>query len=128
MEPSTAGARLAAVPAEPGTAPALEPVAIGTAEPAATDEGRWRIDGRYFADARGRRVWLRGVTYGTFRPRADGTEFPPPRRTRSGCACWWAPAASASRPRCATAARPRSRRGCRARSRPRWGTRRCWAT
>jgi glycosyltransferase involved in cell wall biosynthesis len=37
--------------------------------------GRVRIDGKFFA-AGGERFDLRGVTYGTFAPRADGEQFP----------------------------------------------------
>ena len=37
--------------------------------------GRIAVDGKFFADAK-RRFQFRGVTYGTFSPRADGARFP----------------------------------------------------
>ena len=41
--------------------------------------GRVRVDGKFFA-AGGQRFEFRGVTYGTFEPRADGARFPEPTR------------------------------------------------
>jgi GT2 family glycosyltransferase len=40
-------------------------------------EARPQAHGK-FIDAGGRRVWVRGVTYGTFRPGPDGIHFPAP--------------------------------------------------
>lgn len=38
---------------------------------------RVRVDGKFFARG-GERIWLRGVTYGTFAPDAQGDAFPSP--------------------------------------------------
>lgn len=50
----------------PATA-APDPVSAGT--------GRWRIAGRWFHDADGSKVFLRGVTYGPFKPGANGAPW-----------------------------------------------------
>lgn len=44
-------------------------------EPAASEAPRPRVDGK-FLSVDGRRFWVKGVTYGTFAPDADGHQFP----------------------------------------------------
>jgi O-antigen biosynthesis protein len=53
---------------------------LGPAAPGAS-EGPLRVDGKLFAVG-DQRFPVRGVTYGTFRPRDDGARFPPPSALR----------------------------------------------
>ncbi len=48
---------------------------VATSESLKGGAGRWRVEGKFFALA-GRRVVLRGVTYGPFAPDAEGALFP----------------------------------------------------
>src|SRR5262245_27425145 len=71
------GPRAAAMPAatpEPPMATLLEP---STPPMALPSRERPRAGGK-FLFAGGEKLYLRGVTYGTFRPNADGDEFPEP--------------------------------------------------
>ena len=67
----------------PGPVPGTRPDAgVQTAAEVAPGplRARWdrvRIQGKFLV-AGGQKLWVRGVTYGTFRPREDGSEFPPP--------------------------------------------------
>ena len=53
-------------------------VAAPTAGPAPRPLGRVRTAGKFFADAAGDKVYLRGVTYGPFRPGPDGDVYHTP--------------------------------------------------
>lgn len=44
--------------------------------PAQPGEGVWRVSGRWFREATGGKVYLRGVTYGPFKPNAQGLPWP----------------------------------------------------
>lgn len=44
--------------------------------PAQPGEGAWRVSGRWFREATGSKVYLRGVTYGPFKPNAQGLPWP----------------------------------------------------
>lgn len=53
------------------------PSYAGAARPAASVAPRPRVAGK-FVYVGDRPLWIRGVTYGPFRPREDGTEYPAP--------------------------------------------------
>jgi GT2 family glycosyltransferase len=59
------------VPAETSVPRRLQPV------PGQEVRRRPRATGK-FLEADGQRLWVRGVTYGTFAPGPDGSQFPPP--------------------------------------------------
>ncbi|MGH8020677.1 MAG: glycosyltransferase, partial [Opitutaceae bacterium] len=69
---------------EPST---LEATGLEVAAPVEAPESpravssRPKIDGK-FLSVDGRRFWIKGVTYGTFAPDAEGFNFPPPARVR----------------------------------------------
>ncbi|WP_050023957.1 glycosyltransferase [Verrucomicrobium sp. BvORR034] len=44
--------------------------------PAQPGAGAWRVSGRWFREATGAKVYLRGVTYGPFKPNAQGLPWP----------------------------------------------------
>jgi GT2 family glycosyltransferase len=68
-----AAAALIDVPAAAESRPRSPHLAIGA------DAPRPRIGGK-FLFVGDEKLWIKGVTYGTFRPQADGSEFPAPER------------------------------------------------
>jgi len=52
---------------------------VASSQGAARARGPVQVDGKFFSCG-GERLHVRGVTYGTFRPRADGDLYPPPAR------------------------------------------------
>ncbi|MEA2307605.1 MAG: hypothetical protein QOH43_4885 [Solirubrobacteraceae bacterium] len=55
------------------------PVVLHAREDPRPGHGRPEVDGKFLAVG-GRRLWVRGVTYGTFRPDATGERFPSPEQ------------------------------------------------
>src|SRR5882724_38965 len=49
-------------------------------ESAAAIAPRLRVRGKFLLDGEGKKLYVRGVTYGTFRPDSQGVEFPPAER------------------------------------------------
>ncbi len=49
--------------------------AVTRAKPEARVEGRVTVRGKFLFEGE-QKFWIKGVTYGTFRPREDGTQFP----------------------------------------------------
>jgi O-antigen biosynthesis protein len=71
VDPASGGREIERRTRGPGTAPAMT---------------RPRLEGK-FLSAGGRKLYLRGVTYGTFRPDAEGHEFPAPEVVALDFAC-----------------------------------------
>jgi beta-galactosidase/beta-glucuronidase len=53
---------------------------------AAAAEGRWRVEGPWLRDGCGRKVMMRGVTYGPFKPNKAGLPWPEDAQLRNDIA------------------------------------------